>query len=271
MRQVELPGGPAGVRWVPDQHTGVGVLVLAGSSGRVDAARAEVLAGAGALAESIQWFGGPGQHDGPWGIPVEGFLQRVEALAVDCDRIVVAGTSFGAEAALLTGAHSARVDAVAAFAPTDVVWAGVRGDGTVTSHWSLGGAPLAFVPFDDSWQPDDDPPAYAGLYRSSRHRYADRLVAAAIAVERVGDLLLVAGGDDQVWPSLAMAESIRTRRAAHGLPTTLVTDPEAGHRTVLPGEPVVRGGVRMRRGGTETADRRLGAAAWPHLLSLLQP
>jgi hypothetical protein len=33
---------------------------------------------------------------------------------------------------------------------------------------------------------------------------------------------------------------------------------------------VVTGGIRMRRGGTEVADRRLGAAAWPHILRLLE-
>jgi len=35
VRRVEL-SGPVGVRWVPDEHRGVGVLVLAGSSGRID-------------------------------------------------------------------------------------------------------------------------------------------------------------------------------------------------------------------------------------------
>jgi hypothetical protein len=58
-----------------------------------------------------------------------------------------------------------------------------------------------------------------------------------IPVENIDHVLLVAGGDDQVWPALSMSESIKARRAAHGLETTLVSDPEAGHRTVLPGEP----------------------------------
>jgi hypothetical protein len=145
------PGAPPGVRWLPDEPTGVGALVLAGSSGRVDSARVELLADHGVVAESIQWFGGPGQHDGPWEIPLELFLDRVADLARDCDRVLVLGTSLGAEAALLTGAHSAHVAAVVAFAPTDLIWAGVRGDGTVTSHWTLGGALLPYVPFDDTW------------------------------------------------------------------------------------------------------------------------
>ena len=86
---------------------------------------------------------------------------------------------------------------------------------------------------------------------------------------QVARLLLVAGGDDKVWPSVAMAEAIRRRRASRGLATTLVSDPEAGHRAVLPGELPAGGGVVMQRGGTDEADRRLGSAAWAELEALL--
>jgi hypothetical protein len=258
-----------GVRWLPDTPTAVGALVLAGSSGRVDSTRAELLARNGVIAESIRWFGGAGQHDGPWEIPLELFLGRVEELAKDCDRVLVLGTSFGAEAALLTGAHSPLVSAVIAFAPTDVVWSGVRPDGGTTSHWTLGGVPLPYVPFDETWEQEDEVPAFVGLYEASRRRSPQRLEAAGIPVERIDQVLLVAGGDDQVWPALSMSESIKARRAEHGLDTVLVSEAEAGHRTVLPGEPVVTGGTRMRRGGTEESDRRLGAIAWGHITPLL--
>jgi len=64
--------------------------------------------------------------------------------------------------------------------------------------------------------------------------------------------------------------AIETRSTAHGLTTTLVSDSDAGHRTILPGEPAVTGGIRMRRGGTENADRNLGTAAWAQIKSLLR-
>lgn len=265
----EPTAGIEGVRYHPPVGTGTAALVLGGSSGRIDAARARLLAEQGVTAESVRWFGGPGQHDGPWEIPLETFLDRVAALRADHDRVLVTGVSFGAEAALLTGAHSEDVAAVAAFAPSDVVWAGVTGEGRVTSHWTLGGTPLPHVPFDTDWHPDADPPAYVGLYASSRERHADRVPAARIPVERIPELLVVAGDDDQVWSATDHARAIGARRTAHGLATVLVTDPDAGHRTVLPGEPVVTGGQRMRRGGTEAADRRLGRAAWAALLRLL--
>ena len=268
VKRVEL-STPTGVRWVPGEHRGAGVLVLGGSSGRVDEARARVLAEQGCIAESVRWFGGPGQHPGPWEIPRETFQRRVADLARDCDRVCIVGVSFGAEAALVTAALAARVDGVVAFAPSDVVWAGIDPAGRQTSHWSLDGQPLPFVPFVESWQPDSDPPGFRSLYLASRAASPEAVAAAVIPVERVPRLITVSGGDDQVWPSDLHAANIRSRRAAHGADTTAVADDEAGHRAVLPGEPVVSGGMSMRRGGTETADRRLGQAAWTRMLPLL--
>lgn len=268
VRRVEL-SGPAGVRWIPGEHRGAGVLVLAGSSGRVDESRARVIAEQGCIAESIQWFGGPGQNVGPWEIPLETFQRRAADLACDCDQVYVAGTSFGAEAALITAAHDPRISGVVAFAPSDVIWPGIDPAGRQTSHWSLDGVPLPFVAFDESWRPDDDPPSYRSLYLRSRYADHAAVAAATIPVERIPSVITVAGKDDQLWPSDLHAENIRSRRAAHGMQTTAVTDDEAGHRAVLPGEPVVSGGMRMRRGGTEAADRRLGQLAWDEMLALL--
>jgi hypothetical protein len=267
--EIESPGPAGGVRFGPARHRGLGVLTLAGSSGRVDEDRARLFARHGALAESIRWFGGPGQHPGPWEIPVEQFQERVAGLRRDCDRILVAGTSFGSEAALLTGALTAGVDAVVAFAPSDVVWAGVTPQGRQTSHWTATGRPLPFVPFVEDWQPRSDPPAYREHYELSRAADPAAVAAAAIPVERIASVVLVAGGDDLVWPSERQARAIVERRSAHGLATGLVLDPAAGHRTVLPGEPVVTGGDRMARGGSPEADRRLGEAAWTAIRRLM--
>ena len=92
-----------------------------------------------------------------------GFLDRVARLRKVCERVIVLGTSFGAEAALVNGVLSDHVDAVVAFAPSDVVWAGLTEDGRVASHWTYQGAPLPFVQFADDWEPADDPPAYVDL------------------------------------------------------------------------------------------------------------
>lgn len=266
--RIEL-AAPDGVRWAPEQSVGDGVLVVAGSSGRIDEDRARVFAMHGCCAESIRWFGGPGQHAGPWEIPLEVFLERVDALKADCDRVWVVGTSFGAEAALLCGALSDRVDGVIAFAPSDVVWAGYDERGRETSHWTLGGKPLPYVPLDWEEYEEETPPRFRAVYERSRRTFPGDAAAAAIPVERIGRLLLVAGGDDHVWPSTAHAERIRIRRAAAGLATPIVTALDAGHRAILPGEPRVAGGAAISRGGTEAADRRLGERAWAAIVSQL--
>jgi dienelactone hydrolase len=245
------------------------VLVLAGSSGAVDDERARLLAAHGATALALQWFGGPGQQPAPFEVPLEIFVEGLDRLAQECERLALLGTSFGAEAALLVAALDARVRAVVAIAPSPVVWAGADG-ARQTSHWTHRGRPLDFVPFDESWVPDTDPPAYRSLYE--RSLAADPAVAerAAIPVERIeGEVLVIGGEDDQVWPGADFARAVAARRTTHGLDTRVVTHPRAGHRVRLPGEPPVTRGQAMARGGSPEADVELGAAAWPQVVDLL--
>ena len=192
-----------------------------------------------------------------------------------CHRVVLLGSSKTAEGFLLYAAHDPRVDAVVALAPSHVVWANVGpGPGGELrpqhSSWSRAGQPVPFVPYDDDAEAVGDPPAYEPVYAQSLLSAADRVTAATIPVERFfGDVLLVAGGDDRVWPAVASARAVEARRTAYGLPTTLVTHPGAGHRVILPGEHVTEGGRPMARGGTEAADRELGELAWPEIRRVL--
>jgi pimeloyl-ACP methyl ester carboxylesterase len=241
-----------------------GVLVLSGSSGRVESARCDVLAGLGATAASYRWFGEAVDL-----VPLESFEDALSALLERCDRLVVMGTSRGAEAALLLGSVHPEIDAVVAVSAPHVVWAALSTDRPQRSSWTRGGEPLSFVPYDDGWEPDTDPVEFLGMYEQSLETYADRVPAARIPVDRIaGDVLLVAGGDDRLWPSCDMAEEIVARRDAAGLSTTLVSHPRAGHRVVLPGEqPALPS--HLVHGGTPEADAELGALVWPHLERLL--
>lgn len=268
---------PEGVWVEPVSGARTGVLVLAGSSGSVDERRATWLAERGAAAASIRWFGGTGQPPGICEVPLETFTPLVDALVADFDRVAVAGTSKGGEAALLLAAVDSRIDAVIAFAAPHVVWANVGpgpdGEaGAARSSWTRAGVPLPFVPYDDDWDwTGDGPPAFVGLYDRSLETSPELADAAAIPVERItGEVVVVAGGDDQVWNSVRYAAEIERRRRAHGLETTVVTHPEAGHRAVLPGEPASEGGMAMARGGSPAADAALGELAWPAIRSALR-
>ncbi|WP_311258957.1 acyl-CoA thioester hydrolase/BAAT C-terminal domain-containing protein [Microbacterium sp. WCS2018Hpa-9] len=253
---------------LPERPCGTAVLLLAGSSGRLESARADLLSHRGARVRAIRWFGGIGQRPAPHEVPIELLIDQIELLRRDHDRVAIFGTSFGAEAALVTAA-TVEVDATIAVSPSSVIWSGLA-EGRWSSHWSLGGSPMPAVEFDSAWTPTTDPPEYLSLYSSSLSLDPALTEAATIPVERIsGDLLLIAGGDDRVWPSAAFATAISQRRRAHGRRTTIVQHPDAGHRLLLPGEVAAVGGVQMARGGTPRADAALGAQAWPEISRIL--
>lgn len=233
-----------------------GFLVLAGSSGRVEVERCRVLAQAGATAASYRWFGETVDR-----VPLESFDDALMTLHERCDRLVVLGTSRGAEAALLLAARHPEIDAVVAISPSDVVWAALSTDRPQRSSWTSGGEPLPFVPYDDEWEADTDPPELVGMYEQSLETYADRVPAARLPVDRIaGDVLLVAGGDDRLWPSLDFAEAIAQRQPR----ATILSHPEAGHRVLLPGE-APPAPSHLVHGGTPEADAELGRLLWPRL------
>jgi dienelactone hydrolase len=252
----------------PEQPSGSGVLLLAGSSGRVDSHRAQVLRAHGATVLAIRWFGGPGQQPGPFEVPIELIVNALDHLEPHVDTLAIVGTSFGGEAALLTASIDLRIRATVGFAASSVVWPGWNGHAW-TSHWTWRGHQVPFVPLDSTWEPAGEPPSFLALYeRGLQHQDGS---TGSIPVERIaGTVLLVAGGDDLVWPSVRFAEQIAERRRKHGLTTEVVSHPHAGHRVTLPGETPPTSGMTMARGGTAEADAALGTAAWPAIARALQ-
>lgn len=277
LETLTLEGETQGALVRPNKPNGWGVLVLSGSSGRVDGARAELFARAGCVAFAQRWWGGPGQAPGICEIPLETFARGVDRLLAEgCRRITVVGVSRGAEAALLAAVHDPRIAVAVALSPTDVVWCnmGPGLDGQVwpsRSAWTLGGAPLPFMAYDPRWRlPGPPPVAFLDLHELSRRTFAEDLAPAAIPVEQAqAEILLVAGGADALWPSAASAHAIARRREAAGKRVRLVEHTGAGHRPVLPGEPLTPRPADRAWGGTDEADLALGVAAWDEIAALL--
>ena len=144
-------------------------------------------------------------------------------------------------------------------------------DDPALSKWTYGGQGIPFVPIDRTWQPAAGKPAFVELYEQSRLVAGPAIVeAATIPVERIrGEVVLVAGGDDKVWPSFMMAQRIKDRRDSAGLETTVVTDAAAGHPVVLPGEASAALDRPYLVGGDSGAPVRLGRAAWPAIARVL--
>lgn len=276
--EARLSGDLGGFILNPAEQTGWGVLVLAGSSGRVDIARAKLFAGLGAVCIALQWFGGARQSAGICEVPLEIFARATDRLIDQgCKRVAFVGTSKGAEAALLVATDDPRVNVVVAISPSSVAWANIGPgvDGMAwpqRSSWTRRGVPVPFIKYDEAWRPDrrDGLIAYRGLYERSLQINEGNLSAATIPVDKVeAKILLVAGGDDALWPSDIFANSIQTRLAAAGKNATFIYHSKAGHRVLFPSETTPRS-TQHAHGGTDQADAELGSSAWDEISALLQ-
>lgn len=269
-----LTGEVQGALLRPERRSGLGVVVLTGSSGRVDVDRARLFADRGAVALAQRWWGGEGQAPGTNLIPLEVFMRGIDRLQAEgCERIAMLGTSRGAEAVLMTAVLDARVDVAIAISPSEVVWQNV-GPGLDGVHWpprscfTWAGEPVPFIVWDPrGWPPlDQSRPAYRSMYEKSLVTFAEDVPAASIPVEQArSEIILVAGAGDLLWPSDTAARKIAARLERHGKTATVIEHPTAGHSPVFPGEPVLPEPVERAWGGAPEADRALGAAAWAEI------
>jgi dienelactone hydrolase len=195
-------------------------------------------------------------------------------------RLPVVGASRGGELALLVAATFPNlVGPVVAYTPSSVVWVGIDmglPPGDTRSSWTHDGRPLPYVPFPREAAPVPTerglsllPMCEAGLAD------ADAVNRATIPVERaVGPLLLVSGGDDRVWPTGLMCESVVRRMVEHGRAADVahLHFPEAGHMlfpytrpsdTLIPAMPA-------DLGGSAEADAAAHRAAWPQVVAHLR-
>jgi len=243
-----------------------------------------VFAEQGIATLAIRWFGGAGQPAGPCEIPLETFTTAIDLLeAHGVRRFGVLGASKGAEAAMLTAIRDPRIDVVVAVSPSAYVrgWTlgGSGADGKPHPHrscWTWRGKPLAFVPMDDAWALErrhlKGPIAIRGWYDASERTYADRLAMAEIPVEEArADLVLIAGADDEMWPSDRYAAQLAARRRTAAKSVHVIERPDAGHRPFFPGEDPYPESPTFKYGGTNDADAMLGAAAWPIVVTVLRP
>ena len=220
-------------------------------------------------------------------IPVDRLQQARDWLVkqpnVDASRIAVYGVSKGAEFALIASTRMPWIKSVVAVVPSDVVWEGwgpgaEKGD---RPSFSWKGEPLAFVPYLDFAAEVDGyrtntPVIVRRPQDRGRAANPNRVPAARIPVEGyAGPMLLVAGGDDQLWDSGGMAKNIAASRsgvASKRRVTQTLIYPTAGHLISGDGwRPTTQYNVSLSKvGGTPEGNAHAQADAWPNTLAFLK-
>jgi dienelactone hydrolase len=248
-----------------DRHPAV--LVLGGSEGGLPSRRAAWLASHGYAALALAYFRYDDLPNELAGIPLEYFGHALNWMAhrpeVAADRIAVMGVSRGAELALQLGSMFVGVKAVVAYSPSNVLNPACCGFTTVPYAWSWNGNGLAFRPL-----------------RANLDQQGMAMRAVIEVEHSQGPILLVAGEDDHVWDSSAMADAIvaRLKKFHFAYNVDELKYPHAGHgagRAEI--VPAWQGEVKnptsgreMEMGGTPKGNAESTLDAIPKVLAFLQ-
>lgn len=269
------------------------VVVLGGSEGGLHERDAVALAEEGFAALALAYFGTPGVPPVLVDVPLEYVTRAIDLLEAEgfaAGSIGLLGGSRGGEAALLVGSRDRRVGSVVSVAGSGVVTQGIdyragRLDAILRTSgpaWTADGEPLPFLPYEvtaelvetvERGEPVALRDGFAALPTD-----ADALDRVSMPVERVrGGVLLVAGGDDQMWDSAAYhrVAADRLRRADHPYPWAdvmidhvghMITGPPGGASTSLGPGP----GVTFRYGGDPIITARVRGETWERTTGFLR-
>jgi dienelactone hydrolase len=261
------------------------VIVLNGSDGGLQRDTAALLARHGFCTLAVAYFGIGSLPKYLEKVPIEVVDRALAALDsmanVDPDRVGLVGFSKGAELALVSASRLRTFKAVVAYAPSSAVFEGLGPSKNPVSSWTFRGKPLPFangkVPSSvtrelDKASASNNPVSYQPWYLAKLRGASPQ---AMIPVEAIrGAVLLIAGGDDQLWPSGLMARQIEARRRvqdrAHANRLLLYTS--AGHAIELPFVPtphtIVAGQLML--GGTPAANAYADSDSWQQVLTFLR-
>jgi len=269
------------------------IIVLNGSGGGVNEARAALLASHGYAALALGYFGAPGLPDYLSEIPLEYFQRAIQWLRATARPangfVAVSGHSRGGELSLLLAStFPAAVNAVVAYVPSSVVHsvlnAGRPGEGRFKAAWTLAGQPLGHVWEDNAaqdWSAVDALPEPRRQAQAFVRAQKDPAAVnrSRIAVERIaGPVLLLSAGDDGYWPSSDYAREVaqRLHDAGHAHVVRHVDYPHAGHALQAPTVPTTQiarahavSGIVLTGGGSAPANASANRESWQEVLAFL--
>jgi dienelactone hydrolase len=289
LRTTPVRDGIVGMLYAPaDGAPHPGVLVIGGSDGGFGEPQvAMMLASHGFAALSLAYFGEKGLPATLEGVPMETFARAVQWMhrrpEIDPRFVAIYGASRGTEPALYTAATTPGVNAVVARSPSFALWGGVSANHLPgKAAWTLRGKPLPAIP--NTLYPDflftylkdkltGAPVRQTPLFIEDLNRFGPT-AAVEIPVEKIaGPVMLLAGKDDQIWPSALMARRVLARRrrfGSAGVDRLLIYD-EVGHPIPYAYLPTRKrdGDGPFAVGGTPEGAARAQADAWPRILQFL--
>ncbi|GCE29993.1 acyl-CoA thioesterase [Dictyobacter alpinus] len=307
--QIERLFAAPGMRIVPIQERGLigtlflpaasgphsAVIILNGSDGGMREHAAALLASHGYAALALAYFGAEELPAGLLNIPLEYFEKALVWLQaqddVDEENIAVIGLSRGGELALLLGSTFPAIKAVVAGAPSGIIQSGIKNNTDFSDPaWTRQGQALPYVSYKNTFLSTLDfmwhwlrhkPFTMVTNFRKALTSKKAMVEAATIAVERIqGPILLISGGDDQLWPSTQFSQLIMERLAKYNHPYEYehLHYEKAGHFVCFPYAlpslpPMIMlsplAGMYLGFGGTPEANASAAIDSWPKMLTFL--
>ena len=223
----------------------------------------------------LAYHNAPGKPAKLKNIPLEDFTRGLDWLkkqpGVDPARLGIVGYSKGAEAGLLVATRYPGIRAVALGMPSSVVWDGMSGEnymlGSFSSSWSEGGKPVPHLAYRG--RPDER--GLMAVFEGGL-KELDRNPAAIIPVEKYrGNLLLVCGEAEKLWPSCPMTDQIVARAKAKGAAAPVVLRyKDAGHAVMgAPFADTAAAKKWSKLGGTAAGNSAARIDSWPKIVAFL--
>lgn len=260
------------------------VLVLGGSEGGLRESSAALLASHGFNTFALAYFGIEDLPKELVNIPLDYIEEAIEWLSnnshVDTAKLGIFGTSKGGELALLGASMFPAIMAVVGYVPSGVVYPGLGQAASGGSSWQYKGKSLPFA-YGDVPQVATDELKQAMQtgepisYRKTYQYWAEGEKRAAIAVEDIqGPVLLISGGDDQLWPADVLSEKVisRLKEHNHSYHYEHINFPNAGHSFTAPGYSTAQsvtsafGGNKLLLGGTPKDNAQAQFDAWYRMI-----
>ena len=269
----------------PGPHPGV--IALHGSQAFVLHELSRLLATHGYATLALKYFDAPGLPRYLEDIPLEYFARAIQWLTgrkqVRDTGIGLVGFSRGVEAALLAAADHEGPATVIGYSGGGLIAPGIRGIPPRVylekAAWTRNGTPIApgnpiQTAFDTIREQVYQHRCNVGSVPDSiRSRVSEQMLEQVlIPVGNInGPVLLLAGSDDQQWPSspLSALTISRLKRRNHSHSYGLCTFCDAGHIFQYPYRDYTGSPTSDNNGGAPMANARAAATSWPLVLTYL--